>query len=902
MRGYGHNLVARAKVPDREDAVTTTGQTDSRPAFGSARLRRPRLAAGLVDRARVAHSALAAGPVCLVCAPAGYGKTTLVASWAEELELGGDSVAWFTVEDQDNQPFQFWSALLEALSATPAARQSGRFDELRPPQPGFEQHFLELLDEAVTATPSLRWLVLDDVQKLDDPQITAGLERLLATLSPGFGVVLVCRFDPALNLHRLRLSGDLREIRAADLAFTDQEAESLLELANVSVGPEDVRRLVRRTEGWAVGLRLAAVSLVSASDTSAFVSSFDGDGRAVADYLFTEILRHLPDDLRDFLIDTCVPDQLCASLAHELSGVVNAGELLDRLSRANALVVQSGDPSWFRYHSLLRGYLSAAATRRDAGALRRQHAIAARWFDEHGQPAVALHHAAQAGDDDQLLKVIGSQGLPLLLSGRAGLVRDMIATASDAVRQDPAAAVIAALASLDLGDPLAADGHLAALGSAGPLPDERLVAMHDSAVVQRALLGGDVAKAMAETGLDDRRVTGDRDVDLVVLSYRGPARVRAGDNLGAIDDLSRALSLAREAKYDQFVLWALSQLSGAAGAMCDFVAMKHWSQEAIEFAEPRGWIRSPRLAYAYLLAAWTGFQTGDLHAQAMNVDLAMGCLQAVVHVEVEVGVRSMDAVNRFELASGSERHAAAATYRQIWTGPLAEQVSAALIGSAAPHEVRLALAVGEMTWAADAVERVERWLPETAESLTLRAQLLAARDRPTEALRTLAPVLRGDVPVHVDTTMVAANLLAAVLRTDAGDPALAHEALVEAVTWSAPRDFKRPFIDSWGDVMPLLAHNSGRFGHADSFVESLFQRANEIRGTGSDQHPASLTLTARELELLRDLPSQMTTSEIATARTISINTAKTHLSAVYRKLGVDNRNAAVREARRLGMI
>ena len=714
-------------------------------------------------------------------------------------------------------------------------------------------------------------------------------------------MILICRSDPALELHRLRLTGELHEIRAADLEFTIDEAGAMLSLLDVEVEADDLQRLVTRTEGWAAGLRLAAVSLADTADRAAFVASFDGDERAVADYLFAEYLRHLPGELADFLIATCVPEQLSAELAYALSGQANAGELLDQLSRANALVVRAGDSGWFRYHSLLRGYLSAAAARRDIGALRRQHALAATWFDANGQPDVALRHAAQSGDDGELLALIERRGLRLVLSGQAGLVRDVIVGGSDAVRREPAALVLGVIAALDLGELAAADGYLAQLGSldrAGAIADERLVAMHHAAAAHRALLNDDVLPALTATGIVERAITGDEDLDLIVLAFRAPARGRSGDRVGAIADLTVALQLAERRHYDEFVLSTLSQLSWTASGTYDFPAMKRWSNQAIEFAQPRGWASSPRLAYAHVVAAWAGFATGDVEAQTAHADMALYCLDATANIEVQVGVRSMHALAQFEASSGAQRRAAAAALRDVWQGPLGHRTGPVMVSFAAPQELRLALALGELHWAGEVVERVERRLPDSVEARTLRATLLASRGRSAEALRTLLPALRNEVVVHIEATRVSTNLLAATLRHAAGDAALAHELLEAALRQAAPQQFRRPFIDAWSQLLPLLARGSGRFGSADGFVADLFDRARQ-RET---PELSAAALTPRELELLRDLPSRMTTREIADARSISVNTAKTHLSAVYRKFGVTSRHAAVQEARRLGIL
>ncbi len=863
------------------------------------RLRVPRLSSGLVHRPRLVGAGIGQRPVSLVSGPAGSGKSILVADWATQRVADGEPVAWLSVEDRDDRPFEFWSAIIEALIAAGPTATARRLDSLSPPQQGFEPRFIAALAEPIAAEPTSRWLVLDDAQRLHSPDVIAGLDIVLADPPGGLRIVLIARTDPAVAVHRLRLHGELQEVRPAELAFTEPEAAALLARLGTPLTEPDLSRLVARTEGWAAGLRLAAVSLAAAADAAAFISAFEVDQGAVADYLFAEIVRHLPADLYEFLLATCIPEQLPLELAAELSGRADAGRLLDQVCRANALVVQSGETS-YRYHSLLRGYLHSALTRADIAAPGRQHAATARWLDRHDQPAVALDHALHAGDDELLATLLRRHGLRLILSGQAALVCDTVA-AADSWREDRSVAIVAALAALDVADIARADGWLAVVDKQDRPADPRLGAMWASAIAQRALVGGDVAAAMRDTDLLQQQLTGDGDVDLIALACRAPARMRSGDYGGATADLQRALALARAGHYDQFVLGTLSQLSGMAGAACDLGAAGEWAAQAIAFAKPRGWVDSPRLAYAYLLAAWTAFQTGDQGGQAGYAELGMRSLEGVTNVEVELGVRSMYTLARFESRAGAERRAAAKSFHALWQSSAADQVSPALSGHASPQEIRLALAVGEHRWAAEAVERVERQLPDSAEAATVRAQLIVGigSGRSGEALRLLQPVLRGALVVHLPTTVVAAEIMTAVLEQRAGSPIRAFDALERALDWAAPRNYRRPFIDSRTELQPLLIAHQGRFGPAEQFVAELL--ADWAR-RDADPHVLPAPLSPRELQVLRDLPSRLSMREIADLRGLSVNTVKTHLASVYRKLGVDGRRAAVEEARTRGLI
>ncbi|GAB4085239.1 LuxR C-terminal-related transcriptional regulator [Myceligenerans cantabricum] len=857
--------------------------------------------AGAVRRGRLVAGRVGARPVTLVCAPAGAGKTVLVADWARRSARHGEAVAWLALEPRDDRPDEFWSALLAALAEAATGDSRAHLDALSPPHDGEEAAFVTTLRDVVTRRTPVRRLVLDDVHHLRTPAVLRALDTFLAGLPPELRIVLVSRSDPVLALHRRRLDGTLAEVRGTDLAFTDDEAAELLTALGTPLPAADVSRIVARTEGWAAGLRLAQVTLAAVGDPATFIAAFEGDQRAVADYLFAEIVQYLPVGLHEFLLSTCVPEQLTVELAAHLSGRADAGDLLDRLSRENALVTGLADTSGYRYHGLLRSYLASTLAHRDAAAPRRQHAAAARWFATHGNPAAALDHAARAGDDGHLAELLRIRGPAMILSGRARLVTDTVDAAGPAVRDDVAVATVAALAALDLPDLASADARLAKVDALGPSREPRVAALRCAAVVERALADGDVGQALASTGLLGLESTGDADVDLLVLHKRAPARMRGGDYACAIGDLERALRLARAGRYDQFVLSTMSQLAGLTGAASDFAASRGWALAAIEFATPRGWASSPRLAYAYAMAAWTSFLTGDDSGQARYAGLGLRSVDDVNNAEVELGVRSMYWLAAYEAASGRARHRAVEAFHDVWRSPLAERVSPMMVGSAVGQLRRVTVAVGEHAWANEATDLMERLLPQSAEACTARGSLVAARGRAAEARRMLEPVLHGDLPMHVPTTAVYADVLAATLDAEGDRTTHAFDELRRALDRAAPQNFRRPFIDSWKSVLPMLVAHQGRFGRAEGFVADLL-RALPRQSAATGHQMVAPTLTQRESELLRDLPSPMSVQEIADARGVSLNTVKTHLGSVYRKLGVSRRRGAVLEARRRGLL
>lgn len=824
----------------------------------------------------------------------------LVADWASHAVARGESVAWLSLHEQDDRPYEFWSALIEAIVSAAGSEDTMDIDALSPPRQGIEPRFIAKLVEALV-TAGVRWIVLDDLHLLDNEEVLGGLDVLLAELPPEVGLVMACRSEPSLALHRLRLDGSLTDVRAKDLAFTDSETVELFEaIGGTPMTPDAVSRLVVLTEGWAAALRMAAVATsVGGGDPADVLSSVAGDAQTVVEYVFAEIVHRLDPELVEFLFATCAPHHLSIDLAAHLSGRPDAGTLLNRLCRANALVSQSGDSAWYRYHALLRTCLLTALARRDVAAPARQHRATAEWLEAHGDPAAALRHAVRSTDQGLLGRLLRSNGLHMVLAGQGDLVSEVVAHHHGLVG-DQRVAVLAALAALDVNDVPAADSWLGAALAGGRPAEPRYAALLASAVVQRALAGGDVVAALQDSAILDVATTGEVDVDLIVLAHRGPAQMRTGDYLGAIDDLERALVLARSRHYDQVVLQIMSQLSGMTGSMCDFNASLHWADQAIAFATQHGWRDSPRLAYSYLLAAWTAFQTGDVRAQREYAELGLRALEGVNNVEVEVGVRSMHALATFEATTGHDRAAAAETFRKIWQVGSAGHVSPALISFATPQEVRLALAVGHDDWAAEAAARVRGQMPGTAESMILDAQILAATGRARDALTALGPVLDGALPAHVRTTLVHAQVLAAVLESSMGNEFRSFDALRKALEWAAPNSFRRPFIDLWPELEPLLSRNRSRFGPAEAFVAGLL--ADQSR---PDDHLVGIIgslLSAREIDVLHDLPSRLTIPEIAQAEGVSENTVKTHVRSIYHKLGVNTRSDAVREARERGLI
>jgi LuxR family maltose regulon positive regulatory protein len=334
----------------------------------------------------------------LVCAPAGSGKTALLADWAGR---GQRPVAWLSLDGGDNDPARFWRHTAAALERVRPGI-GGRVGPLLgpPAPPSFEGLVTALINE-LAAQPAVdeAVLVLDDYHLIDAQPVHAALTFLLEHLPPGLHLVLASRSDPPLPLPRLRARGQLAELRAADLRFTAEEADALLrEAAGGGLPGTAVAALTTRTEGWAAGLQLAALSLRGQADVTEFVATFSGSHRYVLDYLAGEVLDRQTAQVREFLLDTSVLERLSGELCDAVTGRSGGQAMLEAIERANLFLVPLDEVrGWWRYHQLFADLLRARLLQEQPGRVPALHRAAAGWHEAHGLADDAVRHAVAAG-------------------------------------------------------------------------------------------------------------------------------------------------------------------------------------------------------------------------------------------------------------------------------------------------------------------------------------------------------------------------------------------------------------------------------------------------------------------------------------------------------------------------
>src|SRR5215218_9340996 len=402
---------------------------------------------GLVPRAGL-QSLLQASlqaKLCLVGAPAGFGKTTLLAHW--RAVAGGGRVAWVSLEEGDNDPTRFWSYLVAALRTVEPGVGAVAQGALRGPSVELERVVVPSLVNDLSAVSGPLVLVLDDYHVVTDATCHQTLGLFLDQLPADVHVVLSTRLDPPLPLARMRARGELTELRAAELQFTDEEASELLNGSmGLTLAAEDVARLAERTEGWAAGLVLAGLSLRGRPDPSGFIASFSGGDRHVADYLVAEALERQPPELSSFLLRTSVLERLSGPLCDAVLETQGSAKLLGELEASNLFVVPLDDRrQWYRYHQLFADLLYLQLGAREPGLVPVLHRRAAAWHQAAGEVDEAIGHASAAGDLAEAGTLIAQHWASHWLGGqRATVARWLQGLPQEAITADPPVAFVAA--------------------------------------------------------------------------------------------------------------------------------------------------------------------------------------------------------------------------------------------------------------------------------------------------------------------------------------------------------------------------------------------------------------------------------------------------------------------------
>jgi LuxR family maltose regulon positive regulatory protein len=544
--------------------------------------------------------------LCLLAAPAGFGKTTLLLQW--RASVNGGRVAWVSLDEGDNDPTRFWIYVVEALWTVEPTVGATTLEALRRTSADFYRVVLPSLINALHAIDSQVFLVLDDLYLVTHPTCYQTLTFLLDHLPVNIHVVLSTRADPPLPLARMRASGELAEIRAADLRFASEEASELLNAAmRLHLPDGDVERLVERTEGWAAALYLAGLSLRGREDMSGFIASFHGDNRHVADYLGAEVLARQPDVVRTFLLRTSILERLSGPLCDAVLETAGSADLLRELERSNQFLMSLDDHrEWYRYHHLFAELLSTELGSRDAPLVLALHRRAAAWHRDAGNVDEAIHHASAAGDVVEAGALIARNWLVYWRRGRMATVARWLDGLSDeAIVADPAVAFVAGwIRGYSGAYKQETERWLAAAEAGGdewPLPDGISSLAFGAALGRAALLFDDVGRSLG-AAWRALELAGSRPSPFVWMaqSTLGHALYLSGQPARARRGLEDLVDRVPSSAQPYAVVTALAVLSLIAGDSDDAGAAVALARRAVGVAEAKGLSAEPLCAIAYV--------------------------------------------------------------------------------------------------------------------------------------------------------------------------------------------------------------------------------------------------------------------------------------------------------------
>jgi LuxR family maltose regulon positive regulatory protein len=858
--------------------------------------------------------------VTVVSGPPGSGKTVLLRSWVSGAGLT-ERAAWVPVGRDGRDPQRFWLSVCHALRGTGPG--SGLVQPLTaaPDLDGWEIVERLLTDLAPLDEPAC--LVIDDVHELGQ-DARRQLELLIMRAPTELRFVLATRHDMRLGLHRLRLEGELTEIREPQLRFTMAEARELFAAAGAELSESALMRLYERTEGWAAGLRLAALSLAGHPDPERFAKEFSGTERTVAEYLLAEVLDRQDKQVRRLLLRTSVLGRVNGELADLLTAGGGGERTLQDLEEAGAFVVSlDAARSWFRYHQLFAELLALELRRSAPEEISRLHQAAAGWFAAHGYPVEAVGHAQAATDWETAAQLLADHWPGLYLDGQAAAMHELMAGfPAGYVAAHAETAVVGAADELAQGSLAAAERYLGlAERESASVPADRRDHVRLLLGIVRLLLARQSANlpAVAEEARQLRALADTPAVaryDLAPTARAGlgdDLRVLALINLGIAETwtagftdaerhLQHGVSLAQRIGRPYLEFTGLAHLA-LCGIYQSIPRALELSRQAIEIAERHGWTDEPAAGVASVtLGAGLTWQARLAEAEPW-VQRAERTLRADTEPAVALGIHYVRGL--LDLASRRPAEALVA-FRT------AEALAGRLV---APHYlVRPARA-----WRLQALVRLGQTGPveqtlaelddqdrERGEMRVATAVLRLAQQDPHGAIAAIGPGIDGSVPFtglfQGSSWRTQAFLVEAIARDTIGDSAAAGRALERALDQTEPGSALTVFL--LHPAPGLLKRQAGqRTAHAALIADILSLLAGSSRATPpAGPRPLLEPLRDSELRVLRYLPTNLTAPEIASELYVSTNTVKTHMRNLYAKLGTHRRADTVARARGLGLL
>ena len=892
----------------------------------------------------------------LISASAGFGKTTLLSAWIADC---GRPVAWLSLDEADSDLSRFLTYVIAALQTVQPILGKNLLTALLTPQPPSVESLLTSLLNEISALPNDLILVLDDYHLLDSKSVDEALTFLVERLPPQMHLVIATREDPSLPLARLRVRGQLTELRAADLRFTPVEAaEFLNRTMGLNPSDEDVAALETRTEGWIAGLQLAALSMQGDKDTAGFIKAFTGSNRFVLDYLIEEVLQRQPELVRNFLLQTSILDKLCGALCDAVTGQADGRGMLETLERDNLFIVPLDDKRhWCRYHHLFAEVLHAHLMAEQPDQVTVLHQRASEWHEHNGSAADAIHHALAAKDFERAATLI-ELAVPEMRRNRQGATVTELgwlkALPDEMIRLRPVLSVDYAYALVGGGELEGVEAWLQNAEqwldtmsdireqpespAAGTRPERsRRVVVVDEEEFRRlpgmiALLRAAQALGrgdLPETVKNARRVLdlAPRDAHLMLggaASQLGLAAWAGGDLETARRTTVEGMAHLRLAGYHSAVIGCAITLADVQITQGRLHEAMTTYEQALQWATEPG---APALAVRGAADMYVGIS--NLHYEHNDLKTATQCLLTSQSLGELAGMPQNP--YRWCAAMARIREAQSDLDGALQLLDQAERVYDANfspnVRPLATRKTRVWIKQGRLgevlNWAREQGLSVENELSYLHEfdHITLVRALLACyqsdhADRSIQdAMGLLERLLKAAEEGGRKGSAIEILILQALAHHTQDDLPAALEPLQKALTLAEPQGYIRMFVDE-GEVMRLLILDFRLWvkeqshpqeyklpGYLERLLAAFTQPA--IQQPSKIESPESTMiepLSERELEVLRLFKTELSGPEIARELVIALSTVRTHTKSIFSKLNVNNRRAAVRRATELNLI
>jgi LuxR family maltose regulon positive regulatory protein len=903
-------------------------------ALVTTKVRVPRTRPELVPRPRLREVLVRyeGRKLTLVSAPAGFGKTTLLSEWLEERSGEGRAVAWFSLEEADNDPARFLAYLVTALrSELGEGIGDGVLASLRSPEfPPVEAVVGALINELADVGHEVT-IVLDDYHVIHSGPIHEATSFLLEHLPENVHLVICSRADPPLPLAKLRARDQVTEIRAADLRFTTEEATAFLKgVMELTLSAANVSALEEVTEGWIAALQLAALSMRDREDVSGFVETFSGSNRHVLDFLAEEVLERQSEGVREFLLKTSVLERMSAPLCDTLTGRNDGQQMLERLEHDNLFVIALDDERrWYRYHHLFADFLRSRLQREQPERIRELHRRAAAWYERNGWTSEAVRHALAAQEHDRAADLVEDVARKMWNRGEVmTLLGWLEALPEETKRRRPLlllqySAALLWVGRLDDVEPLVQEIERA-VGVSGRGRDEALRPSADGSL-GRVLLGGVAAtrswraylkgEPHDATALARRALTllPEKDLELrTFAAFRLAEAYRTADDLEAASTaFAETAELGRAAGHDYLVLKAMSRQAKLQMVQGRLRKADHVLRHALRFADERGGDSLPATGEVKVVVGELLYEWDELEAAARR--LKEGIRLSERMGQLDTLVDGYVALSQLEMAQGNSESALESARE---ANSLAQRSGAGeAIVEAAAWNARVHLTRNDLT---AAVRELERTAGAPAVSVSMvretaqiaRARLTVARGELDEALRLLEELRQSTEAAGRTGKLIEILTLQALALWERSKREQAVGTLTRALALAEPNGYVRTFVDEGAAMGELLSATleARQRGHPDAtriparYLAKLLAILAQESAAPAVGERLSEPLSEREVEVLALVAAGKSNVEIASSLFVSLSTVKTHINNLYRKLGVRSRTQAIARARGLELI